>query len=574
MAHSPHLRIGVTAMAAMLIVCLPPAARALSGASREPVRASHGMVGSTEAHATRIGVEILRRGGNAVDAAVAVGFALAVTHPQAGNLGGGGFMVLRLPDGRETTIDYREVAPAAATRDMFLDDTGNPVRERSLTGPLAAGVPGSVAGLLYAHQRYGRLPLPSLIAPAGALARDGFEVSWQLSQEIEASRSRLAMFPATSAIFLTPAGLAPEPGTILRQPDLARTIAAIAAHGSDGFYDGATASAIADEMKRSGGLITREDLARYRPVERPPVVGTYRGLRIVSMGPPSSGGIALIQLLNLLEAFPLHEYGANSSRTMHLMIEAERRTYADRSEWLGDPAFTRVPVAGLISKRYAESLRTGVDPLRATPSAQVKPGDPVSYESSETTHYSIVDADGGAVSVTTTLNGSFGNAQVVPGTGMLLNNEMDDFSAKPGTPNMFGLLGGAANAIEPRKRMLSSMTPTIVVRDGRTWLVLGSPGGGRIITTVLQVILNVVDHGMDVQEAVDAPRFHHQWQPDEVVLESRGFPADVVDALDAMGHTLRVGPDSGDVPLIAIDPASGVRLGAADPRLDGVTQGY
>lgn len=292
------------------------------------------------------------------------------------------------------------------------------------------------------------------------------------------------------------------------------------------------------------------------------------------MGPPSSGGIALIQLLNLLEAFPLHEYGANSSRTMHLMIEAERRTYADRSEWLGDPAFTRVPVAGLISKRYAESLRTGVDPLRATPSAQVKPGDPVSYESSETTHYSIVDADGGAVSVTTTLNGSFGNAQVVPGTGMLLNNEMDDFSAKPGTPNMFGLLGGAANAIEPRKRMLSSMTPTIVVRDGRTWLVLGSPGGGRIITTVLQVILNVVDHGMDVQEAVDAPRFHHQWQPDEVVLESRGFPADVVDALDAMGHTLRVGPDSGDVPLIAIDPASGVRLGAADPRLDGVTQGY
>jgi gamma-glutamyltranspeptidase/glutathione hydrolase len=568
-----RLRLTTTALVAALIAA-PASERPVSGASREPVRARHAMVGSTDAHATRIGVEVLRAGGNAVDAAVAVGFALAVTHPQAGNLGGGGFMVVRLPDGRETTIDYRETAPSAAGRDMFLDQAGNPIPERSLTGPLAAGVPGSVAGMLLAHERYGRLPLARLIDPAEALARDGFEVSWALSDAIAAAESRLAAFPSTAAAFLTPEGHAPEPGARLRQPDLARTLADIKAHGRDGFYTGATADAIAREMKRSGGIITTADLAAYRAIERAPVVGTYRGLRIVSMGPPSSGGIALIELLNMLEAFPLATYGHNASRTMHLMIEAERRVYADRSEWLGDPSFTKVPISGLISKPYAAALRAGIDPFRATASADVHPGNPGAYESLETTHYSVIDADGGAVSVTTTLNGSFGNAQVVPGTGVLLNNEMDDFSAKPGSPNMFGLVGGSANAIAPGKRMLSSMTPTIVVKDGRTWLVLGSPGGGRIITTVLQVLLNVVDHGMDVQEAVDAPRFHHQWLPDAVLLERRGFPADVVDALEAMGHTVRVGPDSGDVPLLAIDPSSGLRLGAADPRQDGVTQGY
>jgi gamma-glutamyltranspeptidase/glutathione hydrolase len=567
----PRLTIAVL-LAAVISVAVSD--RPVSGASREPVRARHAMVGSTEVHATRVGVEVLRAGGNAVDAAVAVGFALAVTHPQAGNLGGGGFMVVRLPDGRETTIDYRETAPAAAGRDMFLDEAGDPIPGRSLTGPLAAGVPGSVAGMLLAHERYGRLPLARLIDPAEALARDGFEVSWALSDAIAAAASRLATFPSTAAAFLTPDGHAPEPGARLRQPDLARTLGAIKARGRDGFYTGAIADAIVREMKRTGGIMTAADLAAYRAIERPPVVGTYRGLRIVSMGPPSSGGIALVELLNLLEAFPLGTYGHNASRTMHLMIEAERRVYADRSEWLGDPSFTKVPISGLISKPYAAALRAGIDPFRATPSADVLPGNPGAYESLETTHYSVIDADGGAVSVTTTLNGSFGNAQVVPGTGILLNNEMDDFSAKPGSPNMFGLIGGSANAIAPGKRMLSSMTPTIVVKDGRTWLVLGSPGGGRIITTVLQVLLNVVDHGMDVQEAVDAPRFHHQWLPDAVLLEARGFPADVVDALEAMGHTVRLGPDSGDVPLLAIDPSSGLRLGAADPRQDGVTEGY
>jgi gamma-glutamyltranspeptidase / glutathione hydrolase len=532
------------------------------------------MVASADAHASKVGVDILRAGGNAVDAAVAVGFALAVTYPSAGNIGGGGFMVIRLADGRETTIDYRETAPSAAHRDMFLDEAGSPVSERSIVGPLAAGVPGSVAGLALAQRTYGRLPLATLVAPAIRLARDGFEISWHMAAMLASGQTLLSRFPSTARAFLRPDGTPPAAGERLVQPDLAATLQDIAEHGPDAFYRGRIAGLIAAEMSRTGGLITTADLARYAAIERPPLTGTYRGHRIVSIAPPSSGGVALLQLLNLLEAYPLAEYGLNSSRTMHLMIEAERRVYADRSEWLGDPAFVRVPIAGLISKSYATWLRAGIDETRATPSSAVAPGRPHDFESSQTTHYSVVDAEGNAVSTTTTLNGGYGNGQVVTGAGFLLNNEMDDFSAKPGAPNMFGLRGGDANAVAPGKRMLSSMTPTIVVRNGRTWLVVGSLGGGRIITTVLQVLVNVIDHRLDVQQAVDVPRFHHQWQPEDVRVEPVGFPADVVHALEAMGHAMRVDSDMGGVNAIAIDPSTGLRLGASDPREDGAALGY
>ena len=547
---------------------------ALQGASHAPVRARGAMVGLADRFASAAGLEILRQGGNAIDAAAAVGFALAVTHPAAGNLGGGGFMVIRLAGGRETTVDFRETAPGGASRDMFLDAHGDPVSNRSLIGPLACGVPGSVAGLTYAQHTYGHLSLAAVMQPAIRLARDGFEVSSDLADSLRQARRRLSQFPASLAAFSRPNGAAYEQGDRLAQPDLARTLSLIADQGPDAFYRGAIADLIATEMAARGGLITKADLAGYAPRERAPIVGTFRGTRIVSMPPPSSGGIALVELLNVLEGYPLADFGPGASRTMHLMIEAERRVYADRASWLGDPDFFTVPVAGLTSKAYAATLRSGIEDARATPSAAVRAGSPAPFEHSETTHYSVVDAEGNAVATTTTLNGGYGNAEIVPGAGFLLNNEMDDFSAKPGTPNMFGLLGGEANAIAPGKRMLSSMTPTIVVRDGRTFLVLGSPGGGTIITTVAQVVLNVVEFGMDVQEAVDAPRFHHQWSPDVVRLERRGFPADVVTALHAMGHTTEVGPDLGDVHAIMIDPATGMRLGASDPRADGVTLGY
>ncbi len=554
-----------------LVVCLPGTPR---GASREPVRARHGIVGSTESHASAAGLEVLRAGGNAIDAAVAVGFALAVTYPSAGNLGGGGFMVIRLAGGRETTIDYREMAPARATRDMFLDESGTPVAELSGSGPLAAGVPGAVAGLLHAHRSYGKLSLAKVMAPAIALARDGFEVSWELARSLKQGSGKLARFPASVATFYGSDGVPPSEGERLVQPDLARTLASIAKGGAGAFYRGPIAGMIAREMEASGGLITKADLAAYVPKERAPVTGTFRGYQIVSMPPPSSGGIALIELLNILEGYPLATFGPNASRTIHLMVEAERRVYADRAEWLGDPDFFAVPLPGLVSKAYAARLRDGISETRATPSTSIQAGQPRQFEPSETTHYSVVDADGNAVSTTTTLNGAYGNGQLIPGAGFLLNNEMDDFSAKPGSPNMFGLLGGEANAIAPRKRMLSSMTPTIITKDGRLVLVVGSPGGGRIITTVLQVVLNVLEFGMDVQEAVDAPRFHHQWYPDTVMLEKQGFPADIVNALAALGHRTEAVSDMGDVHAIQIDQPTGLRLGASDPRADGVTLGY
>ncbi|MPZ18673.1 MAG: gamma-glutamyltransferase [Luteitalea sp.] len=556
----------------------PPTARrgpasGVGSGPRAPVHARHGMVGSTEGHASQAGIDILKRGGNAIDAAVAVGFALAVTHPAAGNLGGGGFMLIRLADGKTTAIDYREMAPARASRDMFLDAQGNVVADRSRIGPLAAGVPGSVAGLVYAQEKYGRLPLADLIQPAIDLAEQGFVVSEALADSLSNAKPRLVTFPASARVFLEngePYGA----GDRLVQRDLARTLRLIAKHGAEGFYRGPVAELIEAEMKRTGGLITKADLSAYRPVEREPLHGSYRDVEIIGMPPPSSGGVALIQLLNILDAYPIQELGHNSPKTMHLMAEAMRRVYADRSKWLGDPSFFDVPIAGLTSTRYAAALRRSINLDRATSSTAVQPGQPADFESEQTTHYSVVDAQGNAVATTTTLNGSYGNGMVVPGTGFLLNNEMDDFSAKPGVPNMFGLVGDRANEVQPRKRMLSSMTPTIVTREGRAHLVLGSPGGSRIITTVLQVLMNVVDHGMNVQEAVDAPRFHHQWLPDYIRVERTGFPTNVLSALEARGHAVKAQGDMGDVHAILIDPQSGMLKGASDPRMDGRTLGY
>ena len=524
------------------------------------------MVGSTDENASRAGLQVLQQGGNAVDAAVAVGFALAVTHPAAGNLGGGGFMVIRMADGRETSVDYREKAPARAHRDMFLDEAGQLIPNLSIVGPLAAGVPGSVAGMAFAQRTYGRLPLADVVAPAIALARDGFEVSWALADSLKSAQALLAKFPSSARAFRRPDGTMPGPGDRLVQPELAKTLTLIAEQGPDAFYTGPIAELIAAEMSRSGGFITKADLAAYTPRERPPIVGSYRGHRVVSMAPPSSGGIGLVQLLNILEAFPLADYGHNSSRSIHLVAEAARRVYADRSEWLGDPAFFDVPVVGLLSRRYADQLRSGISETRATSSRDVKPGQPRNFEHSQTTHYSVVDADGNAVATTTTLNGSYGNGQMVTGAGFLLNNEMDDFSAKPGAPNMFGLIGGEANAVGPGKRMLSSMTPAIVAKNGKLVLVTGSPGGRTIINTVLHVVLGVTAWNLTGREAVDAPRWDHEWMPDRVTFEGEALSPAAVEKLKAMGYDIVLRGEQGSAQTIWMHPQTGTAFGIADLR--------
>lgn len=569
------IRSGLTASVFLLfalLICLPAPQAAAPPISAEPVAGAHGMVASSSPIASQVGVDILKKGGNAVDAAVAVGFALAVTHPAAGNLGGGGFMVIRLANGRATTIDFREVAPKAATRDMYLDAKGD-ATDKSRVGPLAVGVPGSVAGLALAEQEYGTLKLADVMAPAIDLAANGFVLSDRLAHSLASARPLFETFPASAAKFLKN-DQPYQPGDRFAQPDLAGTLRLISEHGASAFYRGPIAQQIAAEMRAHGGLIATADLADYKPVERQPIEGTYRGYGLISMPPASSGGIALVELLNILEGYPIAKDGFNTPKTIHLMVEAEKRVYADRSKWMGDTAFFHVPTGGLTSKAYAASLRAGIDPNHATPSSAIAPGEPIAYESTQTTHYSVVDADGSAVAVTTTLNGGFGNGEVVAGAGFLLNNEMDDFSAKPGTPNMFGLTGGEANAIQPGKRMLSSMSPTIVTKGDKVFLVLGSPGGSRIITTVLQVIVNVIDHGMNLQQAVDAPRFHHQWLPDDIRIERKGFPPSLVQALEKMGYQVKAESDMGDVEAIEIDPKTGMRDGAADPRAGGKAVGY
>ncbi|MCZ7661165.1 MAG: gamma-glutamyltransferase [Xanthobacteraceae bacterium] len=532
----------------------------------QPVLARNGMVASQEKLATRVGVDILARGGNAVDAAVAVGFALAVTHPQAGNLGGGGFMLVHLAGRNETAaIDYRETAPASTTRDVFLDAAGDADPQKSRDSGLAIGVPGTVAGLALAHARYGsgRFTLAELIAPAIRLAREGIPVEDDLADSLARFQPRLVRWPSSARIFLKPDGVALGEGDRLVQADLADTLAAIAREGQRAFYEGRIGEKIVASVRDAGGLMTREDLRDYRPLVRAPVRGSYRGYEIASMPPPSSGGVHLVQILNILEGFRLETRDAGA---LHLMIEAMKPAYADRSEFLGDPAFLRVPVAGLTAKPYADALRAEISPDRARPAQEIKPGRPQAFESPNTTHYSVVDRFGNAVSNTTTLNFSYGVGLVAEGTGILLNNELDDFAAKPGVPNAYGLVGGEANAPGPGKRPLSSMTPTILFRDGRVALVTGSPGGSRIITTVLQVITNVIDFRMDLAAAVAAPRIHHQWLPDRVAAE-RGLAPEIVQALEARGHTVVLGTNSGSANSILVAPDG--LVGAADPRHRG-----
>jgi gamma-glutamyltranspeptidase/glutathione hydrolase len=538
-----------------------------------PVVAQHGMVVSQEKLATHIGVEFLKAGGNAVDAAVAVAFALAVTHPQAGNIGGGGFMLVHLAAKDETVaVDYRETAPAAMTRDVFLDDKGEADPAKSRDSALGVGVPGTVAGLALAHEKYGsgRFTLAQLIAPAIKLAREGFPVEDDLADSLPRIAPRLARWPASARIFLK--GDAPlARGDRLVQSDLADSLEAIAAGGPHAFYQGPIAEKMIAALRQSGGIMTLDDLKNYQAIVRPAVRGTYRGYDIASMPPPSSGGVHLIQILNILEGFSLRDTGAGSAATLHLMIEAMKPAYADRSQYLGDPAFVQVPFAWLTSKSYAAALRDAIDPEHARPSKDIRPGT-APREGDNTTHFPIVDAAGNAVANTYTLNFSYGLGLVAEGTGILLNNELDDFAAKPGAPNAYGLVGGDANAPGPGKRPLSSMSPTIVTRDGHVVLVTGTPGGSRIITTVLQIVLNVIDHQMNIAEAVAAPRIHHQWLPDQVFAE-RGLSPDTIRLLEVRGHKVMVGPTMGSANSILISP-DGI-TGAADPRQRGtLAEGY
>ncbi|UXO68159.1 gamma-glutamyltransferase [Pantoea dispersa] len=552
----------------------PPVSYGVDSDTFHPVKAQHGMVASVDAMATRVGVDILKQGGNAVDAAIAVGFALAVTHPQAGNLGGGGFMLLRTAAGRTTAIDFREMAPARASRDMFLDKQGNADSKLSLTSHLASGTPGTVAGFALAAQKYGTLPLSTLLAPAIKLARDGIIVNDALADDLATyGKENLINHDNSRAIFYKADGQPYQKGDRLVQKNLAHSLQLIAQQGPDAFYKGKIADEIAAEMAQHGGLIGKADLAAYRAVERKPVSGSYRGYEVFSMPPPSSGGIHIVQILNILENFDLAKWGFGSADAMQVMAEAEKYAYADRSEYLGDPDFVKVPQQALTSKAYAKTLAQQIDVNKARPSADIKPGKLAPYESNQTTHFSVVDKDGNAVAVTYTLNTYFGSGVVAGNSGILMNNEMDDFSAKPGTPNVYGLVGGEANAIQPAKRPLSSMSPTIVAKDGKTWLVTGSPGGSRIITTVLQMVVNSIDFGMNVAEATNAPRFHHQWLPDQLRVE-KGFSPDTLRLLEAKGQHVKVLPAMGSTQSIMIGP-DGMRYGASDPRsVDDLSAGY
>jgi len=536
---------------------------------RQPVFAAGGMVASQEALATRIGVEVLEQGGNAVDAAVAVGFALAVTLPRAGNIGGGGFMIVHRADRAATTaIDFRETAPASMTKDVYLDARGEADLKRSQDSGLGIGVPGTVAGMAMALERHGsgKFTLAKLLSPAIQLAADGVLVGDDLAFSLKQVEARLKRFPATAAIFMTADGEALPRGANLQQIDLARTLEAIAKDGPKAFYEGDTAMKLVAAVNEAGGRWSLDDLKGYRAVERAVVRGSYRGHEIVSMPPPSSGGVHLVQILNILEGFDIKAAGANSADSIHLFAEAAKLAYADRSEYLGDPDFVKVPVNGLTSKRYAETLRAAIDPARARPGRDIKPGAPQPFESDQTTHFSVMDRDGNAVACTYTLNFSYGVGLVAEGTGVLLNNELDDFAAKPGVPNAYGLIGGDANAPGPGKRPLSSMSPTIVFKDGRALLATGSPGGSRIITTVLQVIMNVVDHGMNIAEATEAPRVHHQWLPDELRVE-RGLSPDTIRLLQARGHKVEVRQAMGSTHSIMATKAG--FEGASDQRQAG-----
>ena len=573
-----RFRPKLAALLAALSACLALAA------PMRPVHAPHAVVASVHELASRAGVEMMQAGGNAVDAAVATGFALAVVHPQAGNLGGGGFMLLRMADGSTRFVDYREKAPAAAGANMYLDAQGNVIENASLVGYKAVAVPGSVAGMAYAEKKFGRLSLEKVMAPAIKLAREGFPLAWEDARDLH--DSDLARFPESRRIFQRD-GNYYQAGEIFRQPELAHTLEQIARNPDD-FYRGEMARQLAADMKKNGGLITAADLAAYEVKEREPIRGTYRGYEIISAPPPSSGGVALIEILNILEGYELPRFGNRSAESIHLTSEAFRRAFFDRAEFLGDPDFAKIPVAQLIDKKYGAAWRDSINPEQATASNQLKRPDVFNelerYASSHalaalfaepenTTHYSVVDPAGNAVAVTTTLNDTLGSRATAAGLGFLLNDEMDDFTTKPGVPNTYGLIQGPANAIGPGKRPLSAMTPTIVLKEGKLFLVLGSPGGPRIITTVANILMGVVDYGMDIEQAVNAPRFHHQWLPDQIFVEP-GISPDTVKMLANMGHKIKIQDHWSDGECIAIDLKTGERLGASDGRNNGKAVGF
>jgi gamma-glutamyltranspeptidase/glutathione hydrolase len=536
------------------------------------IHAEHGMVVAQEAIAARVGVDILRKGGNAIDAAVAVGFAMAVTYPRAGNIGGGGFMVIHRADGSDTTIDYREIAPAAINAKSFLDAQGNADPQKSRDSALAIGVPGTVAGLALAAAKYGsgHFTLADLIAPAIALARAGIDVADDTADSLPVDKPRLARWPSSAQIFLKADGSVLAPGDRLVQPDLAGTLQAIAKDGPAAFYQGAIAEKLAADVQAAGGVMTADDLKNYRAIERAPIRGSYRGYEVVSVAPPSSGGIALVEMLNIVEGYDLAH--ADEAQALFLMIEAMKRAYADRAWFLGDPDVVQVPVARLTSKSYAADWRATIEPEHATPGAAIRAGGEIRAEGRNTTHFSVIDSFGNAVSNTYTLNFSYGVGLVAAGTGVLLNNELDDFAAKADAPNAYGLVGDKANAPGPGKRPLSSMTPTIVLRDGKPYLVTGTPGGSRIITIVLQIVTDVIDRGMDIAGAVSRPRVHNQWMPDQVIAEP-GFAPDVIAALRARGDNVVVQKLTTSANSIVVTPQG--FTGAADPRTRGaLAAGY
>lgn len=533
-------------------------------ATAQPVWAKHGMVASQETLASRTGVEILKQGGNAVDAAVAVAFSLAVTLPRAGNIGGGGFMLVHIAKENKTiAIDYREMAPSKAKKNIFLDENGDAVEKLSREHGLAVGVPGTVMGMSLALEKYGTMTLAQVTAPAIKMAQEGISVTPDLAQSLAGLKRRMAQWPTTAAIFYKADGSDYQVDDILKQPELAHSLSLIAEKGTKGFYEGETATKLINAVKDAGGIMTLDDLKNYKVVEREPVRGEYRGYEVVSMPPPSSGGVHIIEMLNVLQQFPIDKLGHNTAQTIHLMAETMKYAYSDRSEYLGDPDFYKVPVRALTSKDYAQKIASQIAMNKATPSAEIKPGKLAPYESDQTTHFSVVDKWGNAVSNTYTLNFSYGSGLVAKGTGILLNNEMDDFSAKPGVPNGYGLVGGDANAVEGNKRPLSSMSPTIVMKDGKPFLVTGSPGGSRIITTTLQIIMNVIDHGLNIAEASNAARVHHQWQPDELRVES-SFNHDTISLLEAKGHKVKVQSAMGSTQSIMVTE-QGI-FGASDPR--------
>ncbi|WP_351124432.1 gamma-glutamyltransferase [Shewanella sp. T24-MNA-CIBAN-0130] len=536
-------------------------------ATAQPIYAKHGMVSSQEALASQIGVDILKQGGNAVDAAVAVAYALAVTLPRAGNIGGGGFMLVHIAEQNKTiAIDYRETAPAKAYKDIFLDEQGNAVDKLSREHGLAVGVPGTVMGMELALTQYGTMSMKQVIAPAMKLAIDGISVTSDLSNSLSGLKSRITQWPSSAEIFYHADGSNYQVNEIFKQPELAHSLSLIAEKGSKGFYQGETAEKIVTAVTNAGGMMSLTDLANYKVVEREPVRGHYRGYEVVSMPPPSSGGIHIIEMLKVLEQFPIDKLGHNSADTLHLMAETMKYAYADRSEYLGDPDFVSVPMKQLISPEYAKNIASKISINKTTPSSEIKPGKLAPYESDQTTHFSIIDKWGNAVANTYTLNFSYGSGLVAKGTGMLLNNEMDDFSAKPGTPNGYGLIGGEANAVEGNKRPLSSMSPTIVMKDGKPYIVTGSPGGSRIINITLQMIMNVIDHKLNIAEATAAARMHHQWLPDFIWVEHT-LNRDTISLLEAKGHKVKIQGSIGSTQSIMMTEQG--LFGASDPRRSG-----